>query len=205
MSAPTPELRTLLARANGRLWRGRPDAVTRRPALSTGHAGLDAALPDRGWPLGSLIEWLLPRPAHQALRLMLPAACRLNREGRWLALINPPALPYAPGLARAGIDLARLIELPVPANAGSWWALEQLVQHSACGMAIGWLQPGEPAALRRLQLAVEKGGGLAVLCRPHSAAREPSTAALRLRLNADHSIDILKARGALHQRSLRLD
>ena len=204
-SSPSQNLQDLLRQSGGQLWRGRPETGHRRPALPTGHARLDQALPDGGWPLGAVTELLLPPPLQQAMWLLLPALCRQNREGRWLALINPPAIPYAPGLAQAGIDLNRLVHLPGLDNRASWWALEQLVQHSACGVALAWANPPEPAALRRLQLAVERGGGMAVLCRSHQAAREASTAALRLRLHRDRRIDILKARGNLRLQQLCLD
>lgn len=61
--------------------------------------------------------------------------------------------------------------------------------------------------LRRLQLAAESGDALAFLFRPAHAASKTSPAALRLQLhaNADEvSIEILKCRGNLDQRSTRL-
>ena len=48
--------------ASTALWRARGGAEARDPAahLPTGWPKLDAQLPGRGWPLGTLIELLLP-------------------------------------------------------------------------------------------------------------------------------------------------
>src|SRR5690349_8200829 len=93
---------------NPLLWRGDVKARVER-TLATGFADLDRELPGAGWPQGSLTELLLDREGIGELRLLLPALERLSRAGRWIALVAPPRLPYAPAFARAGIEPSRLI------------------------------------------------------------------------------------------------
>ena len=67
----------------------------------------------------------------------------------------------------------------------------------------------EVSSLRRLQLACEQGRGSGFLFMPEEAARNASTAALRLRLAADADgaleIRILKRRGGSVMHPVRLD
>jgi hypothetical protein len=82
---------------------------TVKATLTSGFAALDAELPGGGWPLGALCE-LLPRHVGIGeLRLLGPALASLSAAGRSLAWIAPPHRPYAPALAAAGIDLARVL------------------------------------------------------------------------------------------------
>ena len=77
--------------------------------MPSGFAELDAVLPGRGWPAGALdrdparARRHRRNPAHAA-RARAPAGHR--RDVVWIA---PPHVPYAPALAAAGLDLARLV------------------------------------------------------------------------------------------------
>ena len=105
MSAPA--LETLLRGPH--LWRGDSQAEVAQPSVPTGHAALDPLLPGGGWPRGALTELLVTHPGSGELSLLMPALARLSRQDRWIALVTPPHLPYAPALAAAGVDLARLV------------------------------------------------------------------------------------------------
>lgn len=173
-----------------------------RPAeLPSGHAALDAFLPGGGWPLGAVTELLGDTCGIGELSLLLPALARLARNGRHVACIAPPHLPYAPALLQAGLPLERLLWIqPEGTDAPrlALWAAEQLLRCPGIGATLLWPEQIDARAIRRLQLAAETGGGCALLYRPTQAAHHPSPAALRLQLHASPDglrIEIKKARG----------
>jgi len=184
------------------LWRGRAGERSAPAGPSTGFAALDRALPWHGWPPASLSEILT---THQgaALALALPMLAAASRRSRWLVLVDPPCVPFAPALAARGLDLSRL--LIVRAGADTAWAMEQALRSSACAVVLGWQGPEQekrrqwPAgSLRRLQLAAAAGDALSILLRAPGAAAQPSPAALRLQVEAaGDAIDVtlLKQRG----------
>lgn len=170
----------------------------RHGAIATSHEELDRRLPRGGWPLGCLIELLSAVQGIGELGLLLPALCRLAQDGRYIAWIAPPYIPYAPALAGRGVPLERLLIIHTASPAESLWAMEQALRCPAVGAVLAWPPALVDKSLRRLQLAAEAGGSLAILHRPLTAAQEPSPAALRLRLQPHpHAlgIHILKARG----------
>ncbi|MCK9563405.1 MAG: hypothetical protein M0R02_11890, partial [Bacteroidales bacterium] len=61
-------------------WRGRSHRFDARPALDTGHAALNSALLNEGWPLGSLTE-----------------VCQQGYQGEW-QLFMPALLSGISGL-----------------------------------------------------------------------------------------------------------
>ena len=113
------------------------------------------------------------------LRRALPRLCAATRGG-WIAWVSPPCTPYAPALAAAGLDVARV--LVVHGAGATDWAMDQALRSEACSAVLGWANPREPQALRRLQLAAEQSHSLAVLFRPLQAGLTPSPAVLRLAL-----------------------
>ncbi len=90
---------------------------------------LDARLPGGGWPLSTLIELLVPAAGVGEIRLLLPAlrtlATATPGEPRWIAWLAPPHLPYAPALADAGLDPARMLVIRPRAGLDWLWAMEQ--------------------------------------------------------------------------------
>jgi cell division inhibitor SulA/protein ImuA len=195
-------LDTLLADA--RLWRARGGAETRDPALCvpTGWPKLDAQLPGRGWPLGTLIEFLLPETGIGELSLLLPALGALvnadDAGRRWLAWIAPPHAPYAPALAQSGIRADRLLLVGAEKPSDRLWAIEQALRSGGCAAVLAWLDAADDRWLRRLKLAAETGRTLAVLLRPARRRASASPASLRLALEpAPGGLDLwlLKSRG----------
>ena len=188
------------------IWRG--DSLNRAgaPVVSSGFPELDAGLPGGGWPAGALTEIL---PAHEGigeLRLLGPALAGLSRRGLRLAWIAPPHLPYAPALAAAGIDIAKLVIVRTGSLKETLWAAEQALAANACGAVLAWLpvRPEEAnrgakyTELRRLQIAAEGGRALAFLFRPPETAGESSPAALRIALGTacgGLAAHVLKRRG----------
>jgi hypothetical protein len=221
---PSPLLSELLA--HPALWRARDHAsagwTNGTGSLPSGYAELDARLPGGGWPRRGLVEILTDRQGIGELSLLLPALaalCRAEGEaGGWLAWIAPPYAPYAPALAARGIDLRRVLVVRAP---NPEWAIEQSLASGACSAVLGWtngcLATDLDRRLRRLQLAAERDGTLAVLFRPLAAATSASPAVLRLALGlpmpgsthapaGTHSlaVRILKSRGG-QPASLRLE
>ena len=187
----------LLDRAD--IWRG--DALGRASArgVPSGFPRLDAELPGGGWPVGALTEIL---PAHEGigeLRLLGPALAALSRQGLRLAWVAPPHLPYAPALAAAGIDVAKLLIVRRASEKEALWAAEQALRSNACGAVLAWPHGAKYAELRRLQLAAEGGRAGAFLFRSPETTGEPSPAALRVALGISEgglAVHLLKRRGA---------
>ena len=195
-------LQALLASAT--VWRAREKArgVPGAPeaVLPTGWTALDAALPDGGWPLGALVEVLLPEHGLGELRLLLPALRALGERGagRWLVWVAPPLAPYPPALAQAGLDPARVLIVDAVAAQDRLWATEQALRSQACDAVLAWLDVVEERWLRRLCLAAEGGRTLAVAFRPLRQRERASPARLRLVLEPRATmldVRVVKGRG----------
>jgi hypothetical protein len=178
------------------LWRGTSAAPAR--GLPSGFAALDEQLPGGGWPRTGLIEILAARFGSGELSVLLPALAALTRAAtaRWCVWVAPPLMPYAPALVGQGLVLERVAvvsgERPV-------WAFEQTLGSGACDAVLAWIRRPQQREIRRLQLAAERGRTLGVLFRPRAAARESSTAVLRLGLEplaGGARITLLKGRSA---------
>jgi hypothetical protein len=182
---------------NPAIWRGNDCARVAVPSVPSGFAELDVWLPGGGWPAGALTELYVERPGIGELQLVMPAAARLTQSERWITLVAPPYLPYAPALAVHGIELSRLLLVQTSAAAECLWACEQALRASSCGAVMAWLNRVDERALKRLQLAAETSGALVLLFR--SARSIPaSPAALRLHISRSESrtvVRILKRRG----------
>ncbi len=179
------------------VWRAR-DGSSQPPGLPTGFGALDRCLPGGGWPRQGLIELLADRPGIGELSLLMPALAALcggNGEGGWLAWVSPPYQPYAPALAACGVDIARVL---VVRSGPADWVMEQSLRSGSCSAVLGWVDVIDLPGLRRLQLAAEQSGCLAVLFRRLRALREPSPAVLRIALEAGRAgltLSIEKSRG----------
>lgn len=190
-----------------RLWRaGRQDRHW--PTLPSGHPPLDALLPGGGWPADRLTEIAVERWGSGELALLMPLLARLSRTDAvsWISWISPPFLPYAPALAAAGIDLARLLLVRARNDVEALWAAEQALHSGACRLVLAWVGRADGRSLRRLQLAAESSRTALILFRPPVTLAVPSPAALRLSLDAGAEgacLRLVKHRGGI-SRSLPL-
>lgn len=179
------------------VWRaGRVQAVA-ADGEPTGHAALDALLPQGGWPRAALTELLIPADGVGELSLLLPTLARLTRGGGIVALVAPPYLPYAPAWQAAGVDL-RLLEVIEADARGALWAFEQCLRSAACAVVLGWPLQADAQALRRLQVAADGGDCLGFAFRDAKHAANPSPAALRMEYVAvgEGGWHVRKCRGA---------
>lgn len=193
----------------GDVWRGQSQRFVPHAALDTGYQELNKRLLNKGWPLASLLEIGQPCAlsntglAAQAEWLLFAPAIRQIKEG-YTVLLNPPALPFAPGLIQAGIDLDRLLIVEAEKKTDFLASFTELARAEICTTLMAW-QPKQNlnyTELRKCQLACADGKGLYLLFRPLSAQQQSSPAALRLRANlsADFlEIHIFKQKGSLHQ------
>ncbi len=173
---------TLLAAQT--LWHaGRSPAIL-ADGEPTGHAALDALLPQGGWPRRALTELLLPADGVGELALLLPTLARLTQAGGTVVLIAPPHIPYAPAWQAAGVALGALDIVQATTRDGLW-AFEQCLRSGACAAVVGWPLQADGQALRRLQVAADSGDCLGFALRDRKHAANPSPAALRLEYRGD--------------------
>ncbi len=174
------------------LWHAGRSAKLSADGEPTGHAALDALLPQRGWPRRALTELLLPADGVGELELLFPALARLSRAGHPVVVIAPPYIPYAPAWQAAGVDLSRL-EIVDASPRDALWAFEQCLRSGACAAVLGWPQQADTPSLRRLQVAADSGDCLGFALRDRKHAANASPAALRME----------QSRGQWHVRKCR--
>ena len=200
-----PALAAVLS--NPAIWRG-GDCAPEPAALPSGFPALDAMLPGRGWPGGALTEIVLEREGIGEIRLVLPALARLQAQGRDVAWIAPPHVPYAPALIAAGLDLGRLLIVRCRSSADQLWAYEQALRAPECGAAFAWLGAARRApdaqARRRRARRPHVGRALAAsrpACdRRHRIAAALARAARRPARGARAEAPRRRSRAAGHRR-----
>ena len=191
---------------NPRIWRGQADTDhTGWQGIATGYPRLDRHLPGGGWPKHALTEILFEHHGTGEIKLLMPALAALSQSKNhvgehngWISWIAPPFEPYPPALVQWGLRLSRLLIVRPRKDTDIFWAAEQALTSGNCAAVLLWASNFDDATSRRLQLAAEKGRSWAVAFRPCKASRQPSVAALRIRVRAGRNgtdLDILKSRG----------
>ena len=186
---PAPEL--------PHVWRGRELAQAEEKTLPTGHPALDAQLPGRGWPLGSLIEVLQDEAQQHVWQLLGAAVAAAIAEGDPAVLVHPPYQPFGPSLRAQGIAPERLLCVQAEKPAARLWAAEQALRCADVSAVLAWIPRARPEELRRLHLCAQSGQKLLVLFRPVAARQQSSPARLRLLVQGRESLEVLllKRRG----------
>lgn len=164
-----------------------------------------------------LTELLVSRQGSGELGLLSPALARLTTTGtpvpdatspnaparnaparnataphaaaRWVMLIAPPWIPYAPGLYWQGLALDRVLTLRVRQPPEVFWAMDETLRSGACAGVIAWagtaaIQGAARSLLQRLHLLAGKQQAWAVLIRAARFRRERSPARLRLEIRS---------------------
>lgn len=179
------------------------------PVCLTGHAVLDAHLAGGGWPLGGVVEVLQDTPSPLPWALVAPALRHWLAERPppgaeahpQLVLVGSPGMPLASAWRARGLSPRQWVQINTADPARRLWACEQALACPSVGAVLAWLPQASFAALRRLQLAASRQGGLVWVCRPEAARTQPSPAVVRLLLSAGTQpghlcVHILKHRGA---------
>ncbi len=180
-------------------------AIAAGSIVPTGWSSLDVAL-GGGWLLGQLTEFLIDGYGTGELTLLLPALRTLAERHtecgmpRWVALVAPPYMPYAPALARCGVDPSCVLVIHSRRNVDMLWAMEQALRSQTCAAVAGWSESADETPLRRLQLAAEVSESWAVLFRPARLQASRSPAPVRIHLRRERigtrlTLDVLKRRG----------
>jgi protein ImuA len=178
-----PEARQVVARLGEQI-RGIQSSIRRTgPVISSGSAALDRCMPHGGFLGGTILELTtphgLPVGATSIAINIAKHAVELEQEsgegttnqttpmaGKYVVVIEPPAPYYPPALEHLGLPLERVIGLRPPNYADLLWSLDQALRCPAVGCVIAHIDRLDDRAARRLQLATEIGGGLAILVRP---------------------------------------
>lgn len=186
---------TQVMRSN--VWRASELAVSRAVTVTTGHAVLDAELPNRGWPRSSLVELLVEQHGIGEMQLLKPCLAALSARQR-VVLVQPPYLPHAMACRAWRFNAQNLLWLKPQSSADALWAAEQILKNGSCGALVLWQTHVRPEALRRLHLAAQATDTLLWLVRPLAAAADPSVAPLRVALRPAMGgivADLIKRRG----------
>nr|WP_152608707.1 protein ImuA [Croceibacterium mercuriale] len=137
-----------------------------RPVLPFGVAGLDGRLADAGLRLNALHEvssrgsgW-----GDDAAAVLFVAGIAARTQGEVLWVVRSRDL-FAPGLYQAGLAPARVIYAEARDDAELLALLEEGLRHRGLGAVVGEARRMQMAQARRLQLAAEGGGTVALLLR----------------------------------------
>lgn len=174
------ELQDLLEN-NPAIWRASDRGTTIPRGVTSGYPELDAILPGQGWPKNTLVEMIIPRWGVGEMQLLLPLMKSVTQDGRWILLISPPFVPYAPALVSAGIDINRVVVLRAESSCKDvLWNIEKALQGSACAMVLAWSNWMPNGMVRRLQLAAEAGKTLGILFRQFEMKNSPVSIRLEI-------------------------
>lgn len=149
------------------------------PAISLGIAEIDHRLPGNGLQTGRLHEVVGSLEGagtgfvvHLLRRLMAGDRWRGNGatgHGGPVFWCAPQVTLYPPGLACRGLDVDRIVMVTASRREDRLWAMEESLRAPGVLAVVGELRDRESldlTASRRLQLAADQGGAMALLLRP---------------------------------------
>jgi hypothetical protein len=144
------------------------------PATRAAAGGIEWILQRlRGNREGSgLSEWLSDGEGAGAAQVVFAVWRALRRDGNSVVLVEGARPLFPPALEALGVDLDEAVLVRPPSEQDRWWAIEQALRCRGAGGVIAWVERASEKFLRRLQLAVEHGGGRGFLIRPAEARRE---------------------------------
>lgn len=144
--------------------------------LAFGAAGIDGHLPDGGLACGALHEveggGVDAVPAACAALFAAGILARLDRSVLWCAASDDL---FAPGLACAGLHPDRVIHARAGDEKAVLLVMEEALRHPGLSAVVGELWQLPMTASRRLALAAEKSGVMAIALRRRREGREPQT------------------------------
>ena len=177
-----------------------------RQSVPTGFESLDKELQLRGWPTHGAVEVLSDHDGSECMGLFLPTMQKLAGEKRWLAFINAPHTPYAPLLRAHNIPTEQVLMVHPKHRDETLWATEQAVRSTTCSTVFAWLGSTHfrYAEIRKLQLAAASTDTLLFLFRSSDALSDSTPVSLRLHINANREVTVVKQRGGKCDVDIRL-
>jgi hypothetical protein len=136
--------------------------------------GLDGLLPERGFPRGTLVEWLAEGEGSGAGVLAWLAVRKAAAEGGAMVVLDRRRSFYPPAAAALGVELQRVMVVRAGSSDDELWALDQALRCPGVAAVWGVIDQLPPRWFRRLQLAAETGGGIGHLLRPARVRGWPS-------------------------------
>lgn len=201
------QLEQLLRR--GDVWRGHSRHFSGQPSWDSGHAALNQALLNQGWPRHQLTEVCQPQHPYCEWFLWGPTIAHNMHQQGLTVLLNPPSTPLLSGLAQQGIQADLLWLLQSSDKHTFLPCLSELLKASCVSLVLAW----EPqmaltyTELRKIQLASHEHPGVCCLFRHERQRHHNSPAALRLHLQLQPrhlNVSIFKQKGKHHNASLQL-
>ena len=134
------------------------------PSLAFGVPEIDGHLPWGGLAPAALHEVVPAEPGNVTPALGFAAAL-LGRAARTAPVLwcRSRRDLYAPGLKSLGLDAGNLIVVEAGKDRELLWAMEEGLRSGALAAVLGEIRDLSMTAARRLQLAAEEGGTLALL------------------------------------------
>lgn len=201
----------------GDIWRGHSRVFLPQKVVSSGFAECDKALINGGWPRSKLIECYLKHDAGMGVGagewlLFTPSItdlCQSLKEG-FLVLLNPPAIPFAPALIQAGIDLNQLLIVHSKNKQDFLAGFIEFTRCAHCLVLLAWQTSYtlNYTELRKCQLACAEGKTLYTLFRPIHSKTQSSPASLRLALQLTRTtleVEIFKQQGMFNKRRIAIE
>lgn len=160
-------------------------------ALPFGVPSIDERLPSRGLERAALHEIAggSSGATHGAAAILFAAGIAARLEGKVLWCITRADL-FAPGLAQAGLDPDRIIVAEAGNEADLLACCEEGLRHGGLGSVVGEIAKLTMTASRRLKLAAETTGTMAIAIRRWKRERDtfdfgqPTAATTRWRVTA---------------------
>ena len=145
-------------------------------ALPFGVAAMDDHLPERGLPQGALHELGGggPDAVHGACAALFAAGI-LARMARPVLWCTARGDLFAPGLACAGLHPDRVIHAEAPDERTVLLVMEEALRHSGLSAVVGEVGRLTMTASRRLVLAAEKSGVMALVLRRRPEGKPEDT------------------------------
>ena len=148
--------------------------------ISTGFEALDRLLAGPGLKRGSLTEWLGDDDGSGAATLALTVAAHVLQRGGAFVVVDRVGEFYPVAAAGLGIPLERTVVVQPDTRMGALWTWEQALRCPGVAVTFGWIDALDDRLARRLQLAVEAGGGLGFILRDPNDCSTPTWATTRL-------------------------